>query len=342
MRSTLKDIAHALGVSTTTVSWVLSGQSRKKGISQATEELVMKCAQELNYQPNLLARSLQGGASGTIGLVVPSIGDLFYSSLARAMEAEAEKLGYTLMVCSSESDGARESRMIDVLRAKQVDGILMAPLKLSNARIISMLEDRFPFVLVDRYYPELQTNYVIFDNEDSSFKLVSHLISKGYRKIAVVTTNSYLYSMTMRHKGYVEAHRAAGLEPDPELYGEVKYHNYVMGSQQELISVLDTILERRPDVEAFFFTTHVLTSLLFTYCSMRNIKPDDFGIASIHEEPFYTMLAPRINVAMIPIAPMGYEAVRILQREIRATESKKTFKGSKTGLTLSCNVIFRE
>lgn len=337
MRSTLKDIAQALNVSTTTVSWVLSGKSEQKGISEETCMRVRKLADELNYQPNLLARSLHYGSTNTIGLIVPSIGDLFYSSLAREIEHEADKAGYALMICSSESNLNKENQMVDALRAKQVDGILMAPTKLSNEKIVRMIEDRFPFVLFDRYYPELPTNYVIIDNENSSYELVSHLIAKGHRKIAIITTNPHLYTMNLRFEGYCRAHEQAGIPVDPALYGVVKYENH----EQAAYEVFDGIFAEVPDVDGFFFATHILASLFFAYCAEKGRKLD-FGFASIHEEPLYSVLAPQFNVAMMPIRNMGYEAFRILLQEIQNRSDKNRRNMAKQGLTLSCKINFRE
>ena len=86
MKTSLKDIAETLKLSKTTISWVLSGKGDEKGISLATQEKVFQCAKQLNYQPNLLARSLNTGISGTIGLIIPDITDSFYSKVARSIE----------------------------------------------------------------------------------------------------------------------------------------------------------------------------------------------------------------------------------------------------------------
>lgn len=338
MYASLKDIANALSLSTTTVSWVLSGKSEEKGISAATRDRVMECAKELNYQPNLLARSLHDGRSNTIGLIVPSIGDQFYSSMARFIELEAEKFGYALMICSSETDRERENKMVDILRAKQVDGLLMAPTKFSDEKIVSMMEDKFPFVLFDRYFPELATNYVIIDNEVSSFNLVKHLLEKGYKKIAVITTNTHLYTMQLRYSGYADAHEHMGVTPEPELYGEVNQKDY----ENSIAGVLDRMFETTPDVDAFFFTTHVLATHFFQYCSRKGINWD-FGYACIHKEQIFDVLAPHMNVAQLPISSMGREAVRILLQEIGHSKIKKKKTDTpKQGVILSCTLSFQE
>lgn len=338
MSASLKDIANALNLSTTTVSWVLSGKSEEKGISVATRDRVKECAKELNYQPNLLARSLHDGRSNTLGLIVPSIGDQFYSSMARFIELEAEKFGYALMICSSENDCVREAKMVDILRAKQVDGLLIAPTKFSDEKIVDMLEDKFPFVLFDRYFPELATNYVIIDNEVASFNLVKHLLEKGYKKVAVITTNTHLHTMQLRHSGYITAHEDMGVVTDTDLYGEVDQKDY----ENSIAEVLDNIFETVPDVDAFFFTTHVLASHFFRYCSRNRINWD-FGYACIHEEKIFDVLAPHMNVAQLPISSIGREAVRILLQEIGHLKIKKRKTDTpKQGVILSCSLNFKD
>ena len=207
----LKDLAEHLGVSKTTVSGVLSNQGDSKGISHDTQKRIRDLAAELNYQPNYLARSLNKGTTGTIGLIVPSISDAFYSGIAREIAMEAEHFGYTVMMSSSESDVRREEKMIRMFKMKQVDGIILAPTKISKIEIEKLMEESYPFVLFDRYFSELDTNYVIIKNEQTSYELVRHLVDKGCRKIALISTNPHLTIMSQRAEGYMKALQDAGL-----------------------------------------------------------------------------------------------------------------------------------
>ena len=210
MGTSLKDIAETLNLSKTTVSWVLSGRADEKGISAATQQRVSRCAQRLNYRPNLLARSLNTGESGMIGLILPSISDSFYSQVAREVEMEVEEHGYSLMICSSESEPERENRMIRLFRAKQVDGLIIAPTVRSGEEIRRLVDESFPFVVFDRRFPKLDTHCVLIDNERSSYALVRRLTEDGFRRIAVITTNSHLETMDARRAGYGRALADAG------------------------------------------------------------------------------------------------------------------------------------
>lgn len=181
----------------------------------------------MGYSPNLLARSLSLGSTHTIALIIPAIGDTFYSQMAQAVEKQAHKCGYTLIISSSESNAEKERQLIRALRAQQVDGLIIAPSKGELSDIRSMMEEHYPFVFIDRYYPELETNYVIVDNEESSCGVVSSLIGAGCRRIALLTTDTHLLVMGRRIQGYRDALSAAGIEADPALCVEVNRATYV-------------------------------------------------------------------------------------------------------------------
>lgn len=261
MRPSLQDIANELKLSKTTVSWVLSGQAEQKGISEATANRVMEYAMKLDYQPNLIARSLNTGETKTIGLILPSISDSFYSEIAREIENEARKKGYSLMICSSESDIGREEEMIRLFKAKRVDGIIIAPTKRSKVEIQRLIDESYPLVTIDRYFPELKASYIIINNRDSSYMLTKHLINKKCKKIAILTTNPHLTTMDLRREGFEDALRDSKIAVDSHLYGEVNYVDY----EKNIYHVLDNIFKNVPDVDGFFFTTHILALEAFQY-----------------------------------------------------------------------------
>jgi LacI family transcriptional regulator len=339
MRTSLKDIAKSLNVSIATVSWVLSGQGPTRGVSVAMQEKVKRRAKEMNYMPNLQARSLNTGISNVIGVVIPSISDQFYSSIIREIEMEAEKIGYSIMICSSESDRNREAKMIRTLRYNQVDGIIIATTKQNRREIESFLKEDFPFVLFDRYFSDIETNYIIIDNENSSYQLTRHLIQQGKKAIAFLTTNPHLETMDMRYQGYLRALTEAGIAAAPDLYGFVEFDNY----EKNIRHVLDSIFRSVPGVDGFFFATHILALEAFCYFFERSIAYNQFGLACIHEVPTLNVLAPKINVARMPIEDIGKNAVRILHDNIVSKYNKKNrnedYKYSK--MILPCLLKFR-
>lgn len=339
MRPSLKDIAKELNLSKTTVSWVLSGQARQKGISEATANKVIEYAMKLNYQPNLLARSLNTGETKTIGLILPSISDSFYSEVAREIESEARERGYSLMISSSESDINREDDIIRLFESKRVDGIIVAPTKRSKIEIQRLLDEAYPLVTIDRYFPELEANYIIINNRDSSYMLTKHIVNKGCRRIVILTTNPHLATMNQRREGYEDALRDSGIEVDSNLCGEVNFAHY----EKNIYTVLDEIFRNVPDVDGFFFATHILALEAFQYFNDKGIKPD-FEFGSIHEAPVFKILAPRINVARMPIEEIGKNAVNMLIDQIEFIKLNKKNRKRKIQpkhLVLSCSLEFR-
>ena len=339
MRPSLKDIAKELNLSKTTVSWVLSGQARQKGISEATANKVIEYAVRLNYQPNLLARSLNTGETKTIGLILPSISDSFYSEVAREIEAAARELGYSLMISSSESDINREDDILRLFESKRVDGIIIAPTKRSKVEIQRLLDEAYPLVTIDRYFPELDVSYVIINNRDSSYMLTKHLVNRGCRKIVILTTNPHLTTMDQRREGFEDALRESGVAIDSNLYGEVDF----VGYEKNIYNVLDDIFKKVQDIDGFFFTTHILALEAFQYFNEKGIKAE-FEFACIHEAPVFKILAPRINVARMPIEEIGKNAVSSLidQIDFAKQNSKNRRKKYITKrFILSCSLEFR-
>jgi LacI family transcriptional regulator len=335
MSTSLKDISEKLNLSATTVSWVLSGQADTRRVGLATRDKVLKCAKEMDYQPNLIARTLKTGKTKTIGLLVPFLTDFFFASVVNAIEAEADKLGYTLMIGTSQANKKKEKQMLQMMRARQVDGIIVAPTKLNRMEFEDFQEEGYPFVLFDRFFVDMDTNYVLVDNEDSSYQLVKHLTEQGYKKIALITTEAHLQIIQQRCDGYSRALADAGLESNPNLYGLVEY----MNTEKSITPALDKIFQTTPDVDGFFFVSHRLALEAFLYFHEKGIDVKRFGLACIHEVSEFKILAPHINVARMPAEDIGKNAVRILCDHIdQKISSKKKPKNECTKMILPCSL----
>ncbi|MFZ4262021.1 LacI family DNA-binding transcriptional regulator [Sphingobacterium sp. HJSM2_6] len=312
MGISLKSIAQALNLSKTTVSWVLSGKASEKNISESTAKKVLDYANSIGYEPNLIARSLNTGETKTIGLILPSISDSFYSAIAKEIEANARKKGYSLMISSSESDIDREGEILRLFKSKSVDGIILAPTKRSKVEINRLIAEDYPLVTIDRYFPELNMNYIVINNLESCYLLTKHLLGKGCKNIAFITTNSYLTTMSFRKEGYEKAIQEWNFPINTALIGEVDFKGY----ERNLYNVLDGIFEKVPNVDAFVFSTQILALEAFQYFYDKGIAPD-FEMASIHEEPIFKVLAPKINVAKMPVEEISINAVNILIDQIK-------------------------
>ena len=288
----------------------------------------------MNYQPNLLARSLHRGYSKTIGLIIPDITDSFYSKIACVIEKEADEQGYSVMIGNSESKIEKENKLIRLFKAKQVDGIILAPTKVSKSEIETLVDESFPLVLFDRYFPQIDTNYVIIDNEESSYQLVRKMILDGARKITIITTNSYLRTMNMRREGYARALMEMDFPVESELYGEVPFVDY----EHNIDKTLDRIFHDVPDVDGFFFSTHILAIEAFRYFYDKGINLKKYELACIHSIPSFRALAPKINIAFMPIDEIGENAVRILLKSIESHQEQSKEKKKVETVVLHCKI----
>lgn len=312
MNVSIKDIANALNLSKATVSWILSGQGVSKGFSEKTIKRVQEYAKLVNYRPNLVARSLSLGFSKTLGLIIPFLRDSYYAQMAYYIEKEAAKNGYSLIVCSSEGDGNKEYELIYTLIEKRVDGLIVAPTKTEVKGIKYLQKLDIPFVLVDRYYQNMETNYVIVDNFGSAYELVNFLITKGARKIAILVTDAHLFVMKQRVEGYSAALRESGVVDDYTLKVFVDRQTYKV----DVYEKLDCLFQDVPDVDGFFFTTHYLAMASICYMVKRGIDFHRFKMGVFHTMAGLDVLAPEMSSMVFPIEKLGAESVNILLNNI--------------------------
>src|SRR2546423_9040838 len=145
-KTSLKDIAERVGVSTALVSYVLNNQKEGR-ISKTVAQKIRDTAKQLNYSTNQIAKSLKTNKTYTIGLIVSDISNPFSSSLARIIEDEAEKNNYTVIFGSSDESAERSWKLINVLLNRQVDGFIIASAENAESQIVYLKENEIPFVL---------------------------------------------------------------------------------------------------------------------------------------------------------------------------------------------------
>src|ERR1035438_2104170 len=154
---TLKDIAQALGVSVMTVSKVMRD---RVDVGAETRERVLAKAKELNYRPNLTARSLVTGESRQVGVIVPTLLHPFFAEVLGGLSSTMRQGGYAVMISSSMEDPAIEDAAIEQLLGHRLDGLIIASCSTSPAKFRQLAEQGTPFVLIDRFFPDCRTNFV--------------------------------------------------------------------------------------------------------------------------------------------------------------------------------------
>lgn len=314
-RVSIADIAKSAGVSKSLVSLVMNDRGDDHGISKKTQKKVKAVADDLNYIPNSMARSLRTGKTDTIGLIIADIGNPFFARLARSIEDFAFTKGYHLIFSSSDESAALEVQLIEMMRNRQVDGLIIAStLVQNNCEVLHKLkEEKFPFVLIDRYIPNTDFSSVVSDSENGTIDLVQHLIDQGRKKIALYSiTPSHLTSITDRINGYKKALTKNNIPVDPHLIIEVPFDN-----PQKLKDSFD-LLERKK-VDAIITLNNSLAHICLKACQERGIKiPKDMAFTSFDDVDWFDLVNPSITGVRQPIEAMGEKAVQILMDNFKS------------------------
>jgi len=205
----MKDIARELGISVVTVSKVLR---KHPDIGEQTRKRVLKRMKELNYQPNLAARSLSTGRTCSVGLVVPDLLHPFFAHIAAIVSAELRKKSYGLVISSSEEDPDLERKEIEQLIARRVDVLLIASAQRSTESFRYIEQQKVPYVLLDRRFAGLDAHFIGVDDEAAGLLATAHLIEQGCRRIAHIR-GPQVSTAIGRLEGYRMALAAAERKP---------------------------------------------------------------------------------------------------------------------------------
>lgn len=315
----LKEISRLAGVSSSTVSLILNGKARQVRISEKLEKKVIAIAKKAGYSPNQLAISLRTGKSNILGLIVESISGHFFASLARVIEDEADKYGYRVVYCSTENDGIKGSELIRMLSHRQVDGYLITPVKGMEQEISLLATMGKPLVLIDSYFPEINVPAVMVDNYGGVKKGMTHLLKKGFKKIAYITIDLDLEQMKLREKAYRDALTEAGIRFNRKYELKVPY----TPEKDILIEKIRDFLINLKNPDAVFFATNYLGIAGLESCRRAGIRiPEDLALVSFDDEDLFRLYPPGITSIQQPVEAIAKTAIELLIRQI-GTGNKK-------------------
>ena len=302
----LKDIAEAAGVSTALVSFVLNGKRKEYRVGEETAQRILKIANDMNYQPNLAAKSLRSGKTKTIGLVVSDISNPFFSQLARVLEDEAAKQNYTVLFGSSDENKDKMNSLVGNLINKGVDGLIIVPCEGSERIIASLVYDNVPIVLFDRYFSDINVSYVALNNFNASYVLTKHLIEVGYNAPCMVAYDVDLIHMKEGVRGYKKAMGDVGKK---------NFINVVCLKQNAPRKSADRLLPKMVDagVDAFLFATNMISlACLYTIKDMGKGIVGKIGLAGFDGNPAFDFFNVPISYIRQPIDILAQKALEIL------------------------------
>ncbi|MCH5584552.1 LacI family transcriptional regulator [Shimazuella sp. AN120528] len=310
---TIKDVAQLAGVSPSTVSRVISNHPK---ISPATRKKVRDAMHQLDYHPNIMAKSLVSKNTNTIGLVLPYSSDNlfinpFFSEVLRGMLAYANNKNYDLLLSSARNQREELEAINRMVLGKRIDGVVLMSPSRDDVIVKKLMEYDFPFVLLGRSleYPDVLS--VNNDNIKASFDLTNYLIAQGHQKIGIVTGKPELVVSEDRLSGFQRALRQAGLPLNPdwivsaEMLEKNAYHTISMlmnaGDRPTAILVIDDV---------------IAISLIRELAEIGFGVPEDISIVGFNNIYMSEMSNPPLTTIDVGIYQLGYQTIQQLIRKL--------------------------
>lgn len=313
---TIKDIAKALGLSTSTVSRALNGSYE---IGAETKRLVLEYAEKVNYRPNPIALSLKEQKSHSIGVVVCEVANDYFSQAINGIESIAYNRGYHVIITQTHESFDRESANIQHLLSRHVDGLLVSlSAETTDTTPYKYLHEKgFPIVFFDRVATDVNTHKVIANNFKGSFEATELLIKAGFKKIAHLTNSINLLISRERFDGFKAALDKYGLDFNP---GYLKHCNHGGMIQDEVEFAIKELLDMDERPDAIFIGSDRLTINSMHILKKLDIKvPDDIAIAGFTNSDVAELFDPPLTVVRQPAFQIGQIATELL---IKTIESK--------------------
>ena len=320
---TIDDVAKLAGVSRATAGRVVGNYG---SVSEKSRERVWDAVRQLDYQPNLIARGLRSQTTKTIAVIVGSIRNTYSTALVYAVEKEAQKKGYNVLICTTHEDIEKELKHLKDLNSRKVDGVILMSAYRADANMDKKYKEfyisKLPIVFVDRNIPGINRDVIQSENFDASYKATKYLMDMGHRKIGIIATSNFS-TVQERIKGYKAAFANAGIEYDESLIARVDELSDKMSRK-----VCHEFLEEHPDITALYILNNSLCSGVLLDLKERQMKiPQDISLLVWDDEEYNELLD--ITTIEQPITEIGKQATRRLFELIGEPEETTDFECKK-------------
>ncbi|MFX0560484.1 LacI family DNA-binding transcriptional regulator [Tepidibacillus infernus] len=313
-RVTMADVAKHASVSKSTVSQYLN--KRYDYMGHETKQRIEDAIKELGYQPNFVARSLKQKRTSTIGVIVANILHSFSTQVIRSIEDACRERDFHVIVCNADDDPIKEENYINMLRAKQVDGIIIFPTGGNLELYQSMVDENYPIVFVDRFVDHVNVDSILLNNEKAAFLAVEHFVKRGHQRIGIITT-SLIRNITPRVErinGFVKALKEHHLPIRDE---------YIKGLEVEKIKDgLAEMLNLKEPPTALLAGNDLALMEVLNYLKENHLTiPKDLAIIGVDDVPFANIFDPPLTTISQPAFEMGKKAAKLLLDKIDDKEN---------------------
>lgn len=325
--ATISDVAALAGVSTATVSRALNGKST---VDPALAERVARAVEELGYTPNGLARSLRRRETAVLALIISDVENPFFTAIARGAEDTAQAAGYSVMLCNSDENTAKERRYVEVAAQERLAGVIMSPTT-GDSDVRPLTAHRTPIVTVDRRLDSADCDAVLLDSRAAARDAVRHLVDNGYERIGCIAGPPGITTADDRLDGYRDALRETGRKYSAKLVRRCEFRE--TGGREAATQLLT-----RPDPpDALLVSSSTMSvGVLQAMAELGLRSGRDVGIVSFDDAPWATLISPALTVVSQPAHAMGQLAARLLLDRIGDGGARPT-----TTTTMAAQLIIR-
>lgn len=306
---TVRDVARVAGVHPGTVSRALNEETRSL-VNEATARRVLQAAERLGYRPNPIARGLKTNRSHTIGVLVPDLMNPLFAAIVRGIQSRLDEAGYTPLITNTDNDVERERVDYEAMRARHVDGFIMATAR----RSYWLSTGAARVVLVNRRADGRSALPAVTADDEAGARLaVDHLVGLGHRRIAHLAGASELSTGFYRHEGFMAAMRDHGLEPDPDLVLRSQAFTLAEGAR-----LCRDLIERGRPFTAIVAGNDLMALGCYDALAEHGRScPADVSLVGFNDMPFADRFQPPLTTVRIPHYEMGAGAAELLLELLR-------------------------
>lgn len=312
MGTTLRDVADAAGVHPGTASRAMNAETAHL-VNPTTARRVRDAASRLGYVPNPLARSLKTNRTLSLGAVVPDIANPLFPPILRGIEDVATAAGYHILIANTDNEAAREQEQVAQLRARQVDGLIIASARLADPVVSGLVTDGIPVVLVNRIEPGLPVSSVSGDDADGIRQAVRHLVSLGHRRIAHVAGPASTSTGNIRVRSFRQEVVEAGLAVEDCPVVEAAAYQIDEGAR-----CMASVVAEHPTTTAVLAANDMLAIGCLDALPEQGLScPKDVSIVGFNDMPFVDRVTPPLTTVHVRLYETGAEAARIMLALLR-------------------------
>ena len=312
---TIKDVAKELGVSCSSVSRAVNGNT---GVSKATRDKILETAKRMGYQPNDLARCLTGKNSKTMGVIIPDINNPFYGEIIAGIINASNENDYNIFLCVSDWNPIIEQKYYNMLQKKMVDGIILKSVR----RTDDYQNIKLPLMIMEPYSKNHELNSVVIDNEFGGYLAAKHLLECGYRNIAFILGREDYFASNCRLKGAAKALEEYSLPFNEKLVIDGSFS--IEGGRKAAKHLFE---ERNQLIDAIFGMDDLISMGVLQYCKENNINvPEDVGVIGFDDISYAGLPQIELTTVRQPNFELGKMLFEILLEEIKGKDTKRPIK----------------